>query len=154
MIYSFLELLTFFSLTLVDLYSLAFTFRHIKKILYVNTKPKGNQSRNKNKSIYIFTCFSYWCWKILFFDVELKIFINNFQFFSVSTRRFYLAWGVTNLYSFIRGSLKWPFSELFLSDASLWNQYKFIAFNIFSYNISIIYSKILIITVTSNETTN
>ena len=35
-----------------------------------------------------------------------------------------------NLYSFIWGSLEWPFSELFLSDALLWNQCKFIAFNI------------------------
>ena len=39
---------------------------------------------------------------------------------------------MTNLYSFIPGSLKRPLSELFLTDASLWNQwnqYKFIAFN-------------------------
>ena len=38
--------------------------------------------------------------------------------------------------------------------ASLWNQYKFIAFNIFSCKILIISIKILIITVISNETTN
>ena len=54
---------------------------------------------------------------------------------------------MTNLYSFIRGSLEWPFSELFLSDASLWTQYKFAAFNIFSCIILIIDCKILIITV-------
>ena len=35
-----------------------------------------------------------------------------------------------NLYLFIRGSLELPFSDLFFSDASLWNQCKFIAFNI------------------------
>ena len=46
------------------------------------------------------------------------------------------------LYSFIRGSLEWPFSELILSDASLWNQYKFIA---------VIYFNILIIAVIPNE---
>ena len=61
---------------------------------------------------------------------------------------------MTILYSFIRGLLQWPFSELFLSDASLWNQYKFIDFNIFACIILIIYSKILIIAVISNETTN
>ena len=58
---------------------------------------------------------------------------------------------MTSLYSFIRGLLKWPFSELFLSDASLRNQYKFIAFNIFSCIILIIYYKILIIKVIPNE---
>ena len=42
---------------------------------------------------------------------------------------------MTNHYSFIRSSLEWLFSELFLSDVSLWNQYKFIVFNIFSCNI-------------------
>ena len=61
-----------------------------------------------------------------------------------------------NIYSFIRGSVEWPFSELFLSDVfvSLWNQYKFMAFNILSCNSLIIYCKILIVTVISNETTN
>ena len=34
---------------------------------------------------------------------------------------------MTNLYSFIRGSLEWLISEFFLSDASLRDQYKFIA---------------------------
>ena len=37
---------------------------------------------------------------------------------------------MTNLYPFIQGSLEWPFSDLFSSDVSLWNQYKYIAFNI------------------------
>ena len=62
--------------------------------------------------------------------------------------------GMTNFYSFIWGSLEWPFKELFLSNALLWNQYNFIAFNYFSCNNLIIYRKILIITVISNETTN
>ena len=57
-------------------------------------------------------------------------------------------------YSFIRGLLERPSSELFFSDASLWNQYTLIAFIIFSRNIFIIYCKILIIRVISNETTN
>ena len=61
---------------------------------------------------------------------------------------------MTNFYLFIRGSSEWPFSKFFLSDASLWNQYKFIGFIIFSYIILIIYYKISIITVISNETTN
>ena len=45
-------------------------------------------------------------------------------------------------------------SDLFFSDASLQNQYKFIAFNIFSCKTLIIYCKILIITVISNKATN
>ena len=61
---------------------------------------------------------------------------------------------MVKLYSFTRGSLELPFSELFLSDASLRNQYKFTAFNIFTSYIFIIYCKILIIAVISNETTN
>ena len=72
----------------------------------------------------------------------------------LNSRRFYLTGSITNFYSFIRGSLKWPFCELFVSDVSLWNQYKFIAFNIFSCIIFIIYCLILIITVISNEKTN
>ena len=52
---------------------------------------------------------------------------------------------MTKLYSFIRGSLEWRFSELFFFDAPLMNQYKFIAFNIFSCKILKISCKILII---------
>ena len=72
----------------------------------------------------------------------------------LNPRRFYLTGSVMNLYSFVRDLLEWPFNELFLSDASLWNQYKFITFNIFSCLILINYCKILIITVISNEKTN
>ena len=61
---------------------------------------------------------------------------------------------MTNLYPFIQGSLEWPFSELFSANVSLWNQYKYIAFNIFSCRILIISYKILIITGISNEKTN
>ena len=49
---------------------------------------------------------------------------------------------------------KWPFSELFLSDVTLRNQYKIIVFNILSCIILIIHWKILIITVISNEAAN
>ena len=57
---------------------------------------------------------------------------------------------MTNLYPFIQGSLEWPFSELFNADVSLWNQYKYITFNIFSCKIMIISYKISIITEISN----
>ena len=43
-----------------------------------------------------------------------------------------IATDIANLYSFTQGSLEWPFNELLFSDVSLWNQYKYIAFNIFS----------------------
>ena len=58
---------------------------------------------------------------------------------------------MTNLYPFIQGSLEWPFSELINANVSLWNQYKYIVFNIFSCKILIISYEILIITGISNE---
>ena len=61
---------------------------------------------------------------------------------------------MTNLYPFIQGFLKCLFSKLVSSDASLWDQYKLMAFNSFSGRILIISCKILIITVIPNETTN
>ena len=48
---------------------------------------------------------------------------------------------MTNLFPFIQGSLEWPFSELFSANVSLWNQYKYIEFNIFSCRILIAYIK-------------
>ena len=48
---------------------------------------------------------------------------------------------MTNYYPFIQVSLESLFSELFFSDVSLWNQYKYIAFNIFSCRILIISCK-------------
>ena len=60
---------------------------------------------------------------------------------------------MTILYPFIQGSLEWPFRELFSANVSLWSQYKYIAFNIFSCRILIISYKMLIITGISNEKT-
>ena len=61
---------------------------------------------------------------------------------------------MTNLYPFTQGWLEWPFCALFSANVSLWNQYKCIVFNIFSYRILIISCKILIVTGISNEKTN
>ena len=47
MSYSFLKLLIFFRLILVDIYCLEFISHHIKEILHGNTNSKENQ---KNKS--------------------------------------------------------------------------------------------------------
>ena len=58
------------------------------------------------------------------------------------------------LFIFIQRSLKWPFSELFSSGISLWNQYKYIAFNIFPYRILIISYRMLIIIGISNVKIN
>ena len=69
-------------------------------------------------------------------------------------RRFYLTGDMTSLYQFIQGLLEWPFSELFsANNVSLWNQYKYIVFNIFTSRILIISYKMLIITGISNEKT-
>ena len=62
---------------------------------------------------------------------------------------------MANLYPFIQGSLEWPFSELFNANVSLWNQYKYVALNIFSCQSLIISYKILIIsTGISNQKIN
>ena len=61
---------------------------------------------------------------------------------------------MTNLYSFIQGSLEWLFSELLFSVVLLWNQCKYITFNILSCRILIISYKMLIITEISIETRN
>ena len=45
---------------------------------------------------------------------------------------------MANLDLFINGSLKRLFRELFYANVSLWNQYKYVAFNIFSHRILII----------------
>ena len=52
----------------------------------------------------------------------------------------------TSIYLF-----KVHWNEHLVTDVSLWNQYKYIAFDIFSYIILIISYKILIITGISNE---
>ena len=70
------------------------------------------------------------------------------------SRRFYLTGDMTNLYPFIQSWLEWPFSELFSSNVSLWNQSKYIAFSIFSCRILTILYKTLIITGISTEKTN
>ena len=51
----------------------------------------------------------------------------------VAARRFYLTGDTTNLYALIQGSLELPFSELFSANGSLWNQYKYIEFDILSF---------------------
>ena len=61
---------------------------------------------------------------------------------------------MTNLYPFVQGLLEWQFSELFSANVSLWNEYQYITFNIFSCRIVIILYKILIITGISNEKTS
>ena len=61
---------------------------------------------------------------------------------------------MTNLYLFVQGLLEWPFSELFSVNVSLWNQYKYVAFNIFTCRILIILYKMLTIIGISNEKTN
>ena len=85
--------------------------------------------------------FFHFCFSFLIFDL-------------LRPRRFYVIGDMTNLYSFIQGSLKWTFSEVFSSVVSLWNQYKYIAFNIFSCRLLIISYKMLTITGIFNETTN
>ena len=67
-------------------------------------------------------------------------------------RRFYLIGDMTNhFYPFIRGLLEWPFSEVFSANLSLWNQCKYIAFNIFSCRILLVSYNMLIITGIYNE---
>ena len=69
-------------------------------------------------------------------------------------RRFYLTGDMTNFCSFIHLFNLWPFSELFFTDVQLFNQFKYIACNIFSCMIFIISYKLLIITGISNNKRN
>ena len=81
----------------------------------------------------------------------LQLFFYSFFRFIKCSSRFCLIADMTNLYPFTQVCLEWPFSELFSTNVSLWNQYKYIAFNIFSWRILIISYKILIIIGISNE---
>lgn len=67
---------------------------------------------------------------------------------------FYFTGDVTNLHPFIQGSLELPFSELFSANVTLWNQYKYIAYNILSCRILVALHKMLVTTVLSNKKTS
>ena len=69
---------------------------------------------------------------------------NLWENLNAIPKRFYLTGDMTNLYQFIQGSLEWPFSELLSVNASLGNQDKYIAFDIFLGRILIILYKMLI----------
>ena len=69
MTYSFLELLTFFWLTQVDIDYLEFISHHITEKLYLNTTPKETNHEIKTN---IFTCF---------FNTKLKISHEQSLFF-------------------------------------------------------------------------
>ena len=99
--------------------------------------------------------------KCMFFFKSHWYIIGNLHFSTyqiwkniLGPRRFYLTGDMMNLYPFIQGWLEWPFSELFSANVSLWNQCKYIAFNIFSFRILIMLYKILIIIGISNGKTN
>ena len=68
MTYSFVKVLIFFWLTLVNIYCLEFISHYIKEIMDISKNSKGNESWKRNKKTHIFTCLWYWCWKILFFS--------------------------------------------------------------------------------------
>ena len=72
----------------------------------------------------------------------------------IKSSRFFLTGNMAYLYPFIQGWLEWTFIESFSANVSLWNQYKYVAFNISSCRILIISYKTLIITGISNEKTN
>ena len=67
---------------------------------------------------------------------------------------FYFTGDVTNLHPFIQDSLELPFSELFSANVTLWNQYKYIAYNILSCRILVVLHKMLVTTVLSNKKTS
>ena len=87
-------------------------------------------------------------WLLLYCGMRYVLFLLQL----IWPRRLYLAGDIANLCSFIQGLLEWPFSKLFSSDELLRNQYKYIAFKIFSCRILIILHKVLIITGISDET--
>ena len=136
------------SFNLLSLYSF---LKRMQKYSTRNLLVVHNQFTGEHLEMISSSGFAVYFWSAFFIRISLGIF-HIFPFHL--PRRFYLTGGMTSLCSFIRGFLEWPFSEFFLSDASLWNQYKFIAFDICLCIILILHSKILIITVISNEPTN
>ena len=72
----------------------------------------------------------------------------------IKPRRFYLTGEMANLCPFIHVLCDLPFSELFSTDVSSCNQYKYIEFNISLCRILIVLYKMLIITGIPNEETN
>ena len=80
MTYSFLELLIFFWLTLVDIWCLEFFSPCQKNIVceWIQTSWETNYEIKAN----IFTCFWYWCWKNCFLNVKLNLFIIFISTFS------------------------------------------------------------------------
>ena len=115
----------------------------------VNITKRVN--RNRSQSVLLLSNFAWFLEfvsSILFGIVEssFALSIHNMSTL-VSTIRFYLTGDMTNLYPFIQCWLEWPFSASFSANVSLWNHYKYIAFNIFSWRILIILYKILIMRV-------
>ena len=90
-------------------------------------------------------------WKTL---IALGLGVSQSWIFLFLSRKFYVTVDMTNLCPFIQGSLESSFSELFSANVSVWNQYKYIAFNIFWCRLFIISYKMLLITEISNEKTN
>ena len=70
MTYSFLELLIFFWLTQVDIYSLKFISHHITEILYLDTDQTPKETNHEIKTS-IFTCF--------FHEIKTNIFTSFFN---------------------------------------------------------------------------
>ena len=87
---SFLELLIFFRLTQVDIYSLKFISHHITEILYLDTDQAPKETNHEIKTS-IFTCFFHETKTNIFtcfFNTKLKFLVNKFYFFSVSSYGF------------------------------------------------------------------
>ena len=82
---SFLELLIFFWITQVDIYSLKFISYHITEIFYLDTDQTPKETNHEIKRS-IFTCFFHEIKTNIFtcfFNIKLKFLVNKFYFFSV-----------------------------------------------------------------------
>ena len=111
-----------------------------------HVKDPSSRKRHTGKNKYY-----WWHWSIGYWSEKLDCKIESFPavIFPVKVdipRKFY-----DEPLSIYLSLLKRLFSELFFSDASLWNQYKFIVFNILSCGILIISCKIWVMTVISNK---
>ena len=90
MTYSFLELLIFFWLTQVDIYSLKFISHHITEILYLETDQTPKETNHEIKTS-IFTCFFHEIKTNIFtcfFNVKLKIPYEQSLFFLIFMNTF------------------------------------------------------------------
>ena len=117
---SFLELLIFFWITQVDIYSLKFISYHITEIFYLDTDQTPKETNHEIKRS-IFICFFHEIKKNIFtcfFNIKVKFLVNKFYFFLS-----FMIWFHEHIFRSSR-------SQIFFKIAALEDQQRFFSVNI------------------------